>query len=53
MRDHAPQPESHQLPRHGAGRHLPHGAGMILAVIGWGLLLIGIVSGILIERWVL
>ncbi|MBR9764115.1 MAG: hypothetical protein GYB53_11475 [Rhodobacteraceae bacterium] len=53
MRDHAPGPESTAQSRPGSSRHFPYGAGMILAVVAWGLLLVGIVAGVTLERWVL
>lgn len=53
MRDHAHGSESRGQTRPGSSRHLPHGAGMILAVIAWCLLLVGIVAGVALERWVM
>ena len=52
MRDHAPMTSIHQPSRRGPGRALPNGAGMILALIGWGIFVLGIIVGLGLASWV-
>ena len=42
-----------QQPIRNGDRELPDGAGVVLAVIPWMILIAGIVAGAALERWVL
>lgn len=52
MRDHAPELERHEVTSCSAGHHLRHGAGMILAFVGWCLFVAGIFVGLWLSGWV-